>query len=421
MVVLPKTHTVSLGKALGAMSFANTFHETPLHPTTVQCTNCGRTGHTFRQCAEPVSSYGVLVFRWIGQSATWTPSKEFCKDTRNATGLINIQPQILMIQRKDSLGFMDIMRGKYKLSDPAYIRKQLRGMTERERERLLNDDFDQIWHDLWGGDSECSHRYAHDRQNSKIKLTELRAGVTMPTGEVYTLADLLRQEPALYSTPEWGFPKGRRDPGESDIQCAYRELREETGIDEGELLKVVNVSPLLETFYGSNDVHYRHTYYLAQFVGARDIVYDALNTDMVREIGDVAWKSIEEAMDVLRPENVEKRAILLQLASILRNYVPIFREPLVGRAEPTIENTSGEQQGHYVYTAPDGATSLSRRSEQPSKSRRFFGERSSFRRISNLRNGAERRDSPSSPTDTGSRGSEARQRGRGNAVSGYRR
>lgn len=34
----------------------------------------------------------------------------------------------------------------------------------------------------------------------------------------------------------WGFPKGHKDPGESDLETAKRELREETGISEIEIL-----------------------------------------------------------------------------------------------------------------------------------------------------------------------------------------
>lgn len=29
---------------------------------------------------------------------------------------------------------------------------------------------------------------------------------------------------------DWGFPKGHRDPGETDLQCAVRECAEEAGI-----------------------------------------------------------------------------------------------------------------------------------------------------------------------------------------------
>lgn len=345
------------------------------------CSNCGESGHIFRQCVEPVSSYGVLVFRWIGRSSTWTPSSELCKDNRSPNGIVNIVPEILMIQRKDSLGFMDIMRGKYKVNDPEYIKKQLRGMTQQERNKLLTDDFESIWNDLWGSDIELAQRYAHDRIISKQKLTELRAGIETSKGESYTLGDLLRQEPGFYSTPEWGFPKGRRDPYETDIQCGYRELWEETGITEDELWKVTNVAPFIEQFYGSNDVHYRHSYYLAQYVANRTISFDALNKEMTREIGNIAWKSMDEALTLLRPDNLEKRGILIQLANLLRNYVPIFRETLVGLplvcAEPESENKTGEQE-RYVFGA------RIQRNGRMDRTKRFFGTRQTYRRIPDI-------------------------------------
>jgi 8-oxo-dGTP pyrophosphatase MutT (NUDIX family) len=360
------------------------------------CSNCGESGHTFRYCIEPVSSYGVLVFRWISRNEMWPQEDEFCKDTVNPTGTTSLIPQILMIQRKDSLGFMDIMRGKYKVNDPDYIRKQLRGMTQDERKKLETMEFEDIWHQLWGSDAESSQRYAHDRIISKQKLAELRAGIRLPSGDTYTLLDLLRQEPALYKTPEWGFPKGRRDPHETDIKCAFRELEEETSILESELLKVTNICPFIEQFYGSNNIHYRHTYYIAQYIGSRNISFDALNPEMAREIGNLAWKSLDEAIVLLRPENVEKRGILVQLANLLRNYSPVMNTNLVSLSIPKAspmaspmpkaslelsnENTSEEQQGYYVFTNQSDIP-------VPGKvenSRRLFGARSTVGRIPDI-------------------------------------
>ena len=365
------------------------------------CSNCGGTGHGYRVCIEPVSSYGVLVFRWISRSRVWPQVNEFCKDPINPTGITSLVPQVLMIQRKDSLGFMDIMRGKYKVNEPDYIKKQLKGMTEGERQKLKSMEFEEIWHELWGSDTESTQRYVHDRVNSRVKLAELRAGIKLPTGEQYSLDDLLRQEPALYTTPEWGFPKGRRDPYESDIHCAYRELEEETSITEQELFKVTNIQPFIEQFYGSNNIHYRHTYYIAQYVGERDISYDKLNSEMTREIGNLAWKNLDEAILLLRPENLEKRSMLLQLANLLRNYSPVLRYELVGKslgqgqrldqglgqrldqglAPASInENTTEEQ---YVFTGQSNSPSgpISGKME---KSRRLFGARQVTRRVSDI-------------------------------------
>ena len=313
------------------------------------CSNCGGTGHTFRFCTEPVSSYGVLVFRWIGKTEIWPHTQTICSNIDDFVGTKSLRPQVLMIQRKDSLGFMDIMRGKYRVNDPSYIRKQISGMTEDERKKLETMNFDDIWHELWGSDSESSKRYAHDRIVSKQKLAELRAGIQVETGERYTLNDLLRQEPLLYKTPEWGFPKGRRDPYEHDIQCAFRELGEETSIMENEVIKVTNVAPLIEQFYGSNGVHYRHSYYIAQYAGNRNISFDALNKEMVREIGNLKWMDFDEAIQFLRPENEEKKKIIGKLLGLLKGFFPVMKNKLDGKL--LNENTTEEQQKQYVYRA----------------------------------------------------------------------
>ena len=343
------------------------------------CSNCGLTGHTFRVCIEPVSSYGVLVFRWINQNKSWPQPSEFCKDAINPTGITSLIPQVLMIQRKDSLGFMDIMRGKYKVSEPDYIKKQLKGMTQNERQKLETMDFEEIWNELWGSSIELTNRYAHDHVISKQKLAELRSGVQLANGDKYCLSDLLRQGPALYDTPEWGFPKGRRDPYESDIRCAFRELEEETSISETEVLKVTNIAPFIEQFYGSNNIHYRHTYYIAQYIGNRHISFNALNSEMTREIGNLAWKNLDEAIPLIRPENLEKRGILLQFANLLRNYSPVIRNtliPLPLKQSSENENATEEQQ-EYVFTS--GTVS-----GKVDKTRRHFGARQAVRRISDL-------------------------------------
>ena len=321
-----------------------------LHPIkqVIICSNCGQSGHVFRQCLEPVSSYGVLVFRWLSRTPDWPQQTDFCINGRHPTGTSNLVPQVLMIQRKNTLGFMDIMRGKYKVGEPEYICKQLRGMTSVERNILLNKDFDDIWNELWGTDLESSQKYANNRQTSKQKLIELRQGLTNSKGETYNLNDLLRREPASYETPEWGFPKGRRDLFETDIQCAYRELSEETGIYEGNLLKVVNIAPFIEQFYGSNNIHYRHTYYIALYTGSSNIDFNNANLEMTREIGNIGWKNIDEALLIIRPENVEKQGILIQLANLLRNFSPVIPINLQGQ-KLLNENTEGEQQDSYVF------------------------------------------------------------------------
>ena len=58
------------------------------------CGNCGKYGHVYRKCLSPVMSMGVILFKRI-----------------------NKQIKYLMVQRKDTLGFVEFMRGKYNLEN----------------------------------------------------------------------------------------------------------------------------------------------------------------------------------------------------------------------------------------------------------------------------------------------------------------
>ena len=44
---------------------------------------------------------------------------------------------------------------------------------------------------------------------------------------------------------------------------------------------------------------------------------------MCREIGNIGWFSLEDALAKIRSENVEKREMLFKVQSVFRNYMPI--------------------------------------------------------------------------------------------------
>ena len=55
----------------------------------------------------------------------------------------------------------------------------------------------------------------------------------------------------------------------------------------------------------------------------KELSYDKLNFHMVQEIGDLGWFSLEECLNKIRPENIEKKEVLLRASSLLRNYCPL--------------------------------------------------------------------------------------------------
>lgn len=86
----------------------------------------------------------------------------------------------------------------------------------------------------------------------------------------------------------WGFPKGRREQGETETQCAVRELEEETSIHESELTLEAGAS--LED--RGPDGRVRVRYLVARVEG--DVPVEAED-----ERSRVEWTPVAEARDRL--------------------------------------------------------------------------------------------------------------------------
>lgn len=288
------------------------------------CSNCGLPGHSYRDCQSPITSFGTLLFRI--QQPSWSQESVLSKTPHSITGLEGFTEnlQVLLIQRRDSLGYVDLLRGKYSVHDVEYIKKQIEGMTDEERHKILGRDFDELWAEMWGAESN-DIQYKKDKENSRNKLMALREGITLDiSGTTATLSDFIHQSHVHWETPEWGFPKGRRDGGELDLDCALREMREETGLKSEDVVVISNLEPLSETFFGSNRVHYCHKYFVIYVPDGSKVRYDANNPHMKREIGNLGWFSLTEALQKIRAENNEKREVLLRLGTLLRNYCAIL-------------------------------------------------------------------------------------------------
>ena len=284
------------------------------------CTNCGLQGHAYRDCQSPVTSFGTILFRVNHKG--WSQEKILSAYAQSMTGLEPVfqQIQVLLIQRRDSLGYVDLLRGKYSVNDADYIRKQLHGMTDAERQKLVEKDFDLLWAEMWGSES-ADVQYKKDKENSRNKLMALREGITLDvSGNSASLQDFVNQCETHWETPEWGFPKGRRDGNETDLECALREMREETGLTEDQVELVHNLEPLNETFFGSNHVHYCHKYFLLYVPDGSQVKYSKENPHMRREIGNIGWFSLNDALQKIRADNMEKREILLRVGTLLRNF-----------------------------------------------------------------------------------------------------
>jgi len=256
------------------------------------CGNCGAEGHTYRRCLAPIISLGVILYR---------------KNDKN-----NLE--YLLIQRRDTLGYVEFMRGKYNLENIKYVYELFKIMTESERIKILNNDFDFLWQNLWM--NKNLKKFHNEYSNSKKKFNILKQGTEID-GKKYSLLNIHKEVDIFWKKPEWGFPKGRRNLRESDIDCAMREFEEESGYSKNDYKIDSSIDPIEELFSGTNNIRYKHIYYIGKSINSVSLKINKDNFNQASEISCIKWFDFETAWGSIRSYNKEKREVLKKTNDIL--------------------------------------------------------------------------------------------------------
>jgi 8-oxo-dGTP pyrophosphatase MutT (NUDIX family) len=287
----------------------------------VYCVNCGEKGHVVKECNGPITSFGILAFKIVKNHEEEIYDKNIRlanlinkyhtsnvltnkTNTTNTTNtVVSEYPKIkfLMIQRKDTMGYIDFVRGKYP-EDNEVIKKTLLNicldeMTYQEKHNLLTKSFDTIWNDLWvNHESKC---FKNEYELAKKKFLDL------------DIQTLVKNSNTYFEFQEFGFPKGRRNMRESNIACAEREFFEETGYDKSSYDFIKNYPIICEEFVGTNGVKYRHIYYLVKMKD--DVLPPRIdNTNVIQtgEVQNIGWFSFDECMALIRPYDKAKKNMI---------------------------------------------------------------------------------------------------------------
>ena len=255
------------------------------------CNNCSKFGHSFHQCKLPITSYGIIVFRYD-----------------SIKGI-----QFLMIRRKDSFGYIDFVRGKYSPYNTYQLQNIINEMSLEEKSRVLTYSFDELWKKMWGDPSNIQFKNEQNISSKKMEL--VKSGINV-TNTLINVDYLIEKSDTYWVETEWEFPKGRRNYKEKDLNCALREFEEETGILTSTIEIIENILPFEEIFIGTNHKSYKHKYFLA-FMKDADI---CLNNFQVTEVSKLEWKTIDECLETIRPYNLEKKELIKNIYTVLQEY-----------------------------------------------------------------------------------------------------
>lgn len=288
----------------------------------IYCSNCGKYGHNFNKCNEPISSFGVIAIK-VNDELFKNISKNRNMTDVNISKINSINNNIflkthkykndiefLMICRRKSLGYLEFVRGRYSLNDFPHIMSLFEQMTEEEIKYIGDNDFDTLWGELWVH-KNTNKFFTLEYEKSKTKFTLLKEK------KENNLEYLVKNTVRRFDNPEWGFPKGRRNFLEKDLNCAVREFKEESGLENEDFILVPGIKPLEEIFNGTNNILYRHIYFIA--FCRKDIKVDISKPDQLEEIGNIGWFNHNQCMSLFRKFHKKRKYLLNELYMFICN------------------------------------------------------------------------------------------------------
>jgi ADP-ribose pyrophosphatase YjhB (NUDIX family) len=148
-----------------------------------------------------------------------------------------------MIRRKDTLGHIDFMRGKYSIYNRHYLINMLNQMTLSEKERMRKGGFNELWRHLW----------ISEATKSEATLSEATGRDESLSGRDESLSEVVGRDEHEVVSETTG-----RDEHEVVSEATLSEapihevVSEATGRDENE---VISEAPIHEATLSGRDDH----------------------------------------------------------------------------------------------------------------------------------------------------------------------
>lgn len=259
------------------------------------CQNCGNKGHHIRNCINPITSMGVILYY---------RDKDKIK--------------YLLIRRKNTIGFVEFIRGKYAMNDVDYIGELFNVMTEHEIQLIQEKEFSYLWEFLWMDKrfNKTNQKVKRDYEAAYEKFQKIKKGY----GEKnISIDNFINKKQKFYIEQEWGFPKGRRNFNENNYDAAIREFIEETNIKKTDFICSINSKCFDETYISYDNIQYQNIYYLAEYIGNGNFSIDKSKHEQFTEISNIGFFKYEDVINKLRDYDLEKKKLISKINDFLIN------------------------------------------------------------------------------------------------------
>ena len=258
-------------------SYSSGFFDSSEDQDIILCKNCNKEGHRVKNCIEPIKSYGIICYKKQGPKIYY-----------------------LMINRKDTISFVDFVYGKYDTYNLAYLRKLFANMCYREKKYIETKTFDELWELL---NMRNKYRYEKAKKKYDILKNRLHKKTKIPL-----LKELLKVKPK-YKEPEWGFPKGRKMLTESELDCAIREFYEETDLTS-DIININEDKTYIEKYRAINGIEYQTIFFLAECKEKIIPKINPKNKEQVKEVGQIQWNTYLQSLQKIRYYHKSRMNIL---------------------------------------------------------------------------------------------------------------
>lgn len=283
------------------------------------CSNCNKYGHNYKNCTEPILSNGMIIFNLEKDIKNKIIKELFFKNNEelndyNYKRINNLKKinfyknkiKFLIIEKKHSLNYIEFIRGLYDINDSIKIEKMFMLMSNKEIINIKKNNFINLWNNLWNETANLKI-YKKEFYKSLNKFNFLK-----DSGKLKELV-LIKSK---YNSPEWELPKGKIINKESNLDCAIREIYEETTLTKEKYNLLSNSFSIQDTFYGTNNIKYKNNFYLSILKEDTEIKI----TDN-KEVNNIKFITINEIPNYIRDYNQNTSKLLLKVFLFILNKI----------------------------------------------------------------------------------------------------